>query len=184
MGKLAVVAFVACAGCATMGKPIYQEQFDKAVIGKSTVADVRQYFGHPVDLLVSSNGTSEMTWQWAESETKATSFIPFATYVGGAGATGVATKIVARFGADGVLTELLRGGSTVDITSGTVFQGYKSVGTQAATPGDLQKRSNLPSNIGESCTAPEDCLGNTVCVLSKGSDGETKGRCIGVAPKN
>jgi hypothetical protein len=167
-----------------MGRPIYQEQFDKAVIGKSTVAEVRQYFGHPTDLLVSSSGASEMTWQWAESETKATSFIPFAAYVGGAGATGVATKIVARFRADGVLTELLRGGSTVDIVSGTVFQGYQTVGSQAATPGDLTKRSSLPSNIGERCTKPEDCMGNTVCALATDADGQTRGRCIGVAPKN
>ena len=182
MSRLFATIATTCSltACATMGNPVYQQEYSLAIIGKSTIAEVRKYFGHPTELLVSSDGTSEMIWQWSESETKATSFIPFAAYVGGAGATGTTTKIVARFGADGVLRELLRGGATVDITSGTVMQGYKSVGEQKATPGELAPMPTTRPGTGARCDKESPCEGRWMrCVLMEGKD---YGYCMGTAP--
>ena len=171
---VAVAAALALAGCATMGTPVYQENYGKAVIGKSTIQDVRKAWGHPTDLLVSTTGTSELTWEWSESQVKATSFIPFAAYVGGAGTTGVTTKVVARFGKDGVLTDILRGGGTVDITSGTVFQGYETVGEKKATVGDLP---NMDVNtLGKRCDARTMCAPPSTCSMV---EGKSYGYCVG-----
>ena len=176
------VAAALLAGCATVGNPIYQSQFDSVTVGKSTVVDVRRAFGHPTDLLVSSSGSVEMTWQWSETETKATSFIPFAGMVGEAGTTGKTTKIVARFAPDGMLIDLLRGGATMDVVAGTVFQGYKTVGSQQAHAGDLPKGAP-PQNVGEPCTVQEDCRGGAVCQATTGLDNTRRSYCIRSYPK-
>lgn len=176
----AALLVIALSGCATMGNPVYQQEFDKVVVGKSTITEVRRYWGHPSDLLVSSNGNAEMTWEWTESQVKATSFIPFAAYVGGAGTTGTTTKIVGRFSPDGVLREVLRGGSTVDITSGTVTQGYKTVGEVKAQPGTLEPMPSIRPGTGQKCSDDSPCPGSMVC--SKVAD-KDYGFCVGGIPK-
>jgi hypothetical protein len=179
MNRIVAVAALVVAGCATTGSPIYREQYAQAQIGKSTIADVRKFFGHPTDTLFSSSGTTELTWQWSYTETKATSFIPFAAYAGGAGVTGTSTKVVARFDRHGVLAELLRGGATLDVTSGTVFQGYESVGDQKATAGELEAMPTAIGGVGAKCRIGTPCPSLLNCAMVEGKD---YGYCVGASP--
>jgi len=168
IGVLGVVTIVACTTTTSVGRPIYKEQFEQVSVGKSTVGDVRKYFGHPMEMLISTSGTVEMTWSWSVAESSATAFVPFA----GGGATGTTTKIVARFDKSGLLTEILRGGGTMDISMGT-SGGRMEIN---ATPGELQSAPIVIEGGGAKCSKSVPCPDPLVCTMMEGKD---YGYCVG-----
>ena len=93
--------------------------------------------------------------------------------------TGTSTKVVASFDRSGILAELLRGGATLDVTSGTVFQGYESAGEQKATPGELEAMPPIITGIGKKCIESTPCPLGLRCSMVAEKD---YGFCIGDIP--
>ena len=48
---LLVGLVAAAAGCTTINRPVYRQQYEQVAIGKSTLPEVRALFGKPSDML-------------------------------------------------------------------------------------------------------------------------------------
>jgi hypothetical protein len=169
---LAVVAALALAGCASVGNPVYKQDYEQVRVGQTTIAEVIENFGPPTVIMRGSNDV-ECTWEWHNSNVKAVSFIPGAGLVGVAGTEGRRGIVTALFDGDGILRILRNGGSDFETTGGSVLQGYKTTGKVKAVDTTLPVRPTSQEAV--SCKVAAD----------PGADSCPKGeRCIGMPGRN
>lgn len=154
----ALLVTISTLGCTTptavVNHPVYKAQYETVVVGKTTIEEVRRDFGQPSDVLIGSDGRCEMTWEWAEAQATPITF--------GASepkATGLATRVVVRFDARGVVTELLHGGSSIDVVA-------TSWGSRTNKTANF---SDLPTDA-TACRVDQDCTGGLVCGKAHGRD--------------
>jgi hypothetical protein len=176
----AVLAALAIAACATTGTPVYREQYQQAVVGKTTGQDLVAIFGPPTMVMRGSDGrVTELHWEWSYTEVKGESFIPFANLAGVAGQKGTKNKVQARLDTAGVLADLSHGGTYIDTSGGSIFQGYEVTGKTAALTGLPGRNDGKSVSIGAKCKYYGDCLEPDSpfrCAIQPGKD---YGYCIG-----
>ncbi len=82
---LLALASALLAGCASTGNNFDESKVSQIKKGETTEAQLIQMFGEPQSRGVNSEGQTLLTWMYAQSNVKGTSFIPIAGgFVGGA----------------------------------------------------------------------------------------------------
>lgn len=81
---IATLAAAFLVGCASTGNNFDESKISQIKKGESTEADLTALFGTPQNRTVDSEGTTMLSWVYAETKVKGESFIPYAgAFLGG-----------------------------------------------------------------------------------------------------
>ncbi|MDR1192503.1 MAG: hypothetical protein LBK60_12710 [Verrucomicrobiales bacterium] len=99
LGIVGVLAVITVAGCASTGNNFNMERTEKIQVGKTTKAQLVQWFGKPNRTSRSADGTQVLQWIYRQSSTKAAGFIPYAgAFMGGSDSSGKELTVHLRHG--------------------------------------------------------------------------------------
>lgn len=114
---LAAVAIAALVGCASTGVQVKDEHLNEMKAGETTQADVLSRFGKPTTSMRNSDGTRTLMYVYAESRTRASTFIPFVgAFVGGVDTN--STSVMFRFDKEGKLIDYTSSESEMGTATG------------------------------------------------------------------
>ena len=131
----AAVLAAVLAGCASSGVQVTEEQTSKFVKGKTTRSEVIQSLGPPGSQTKVSDGTTLISYTYAEMKTHPMTFVPFVgAFAGGADAHTHTVQL--RFDAKDRLQEM----TTVDTANTTKMGAGSGSDTPPAQPQPQQKQ--------------------------------------------
>jgi outer membrane protein assembly factor BamE (lipoprotein component of BamABCDE complex) len=113
---IAIAIFVT--GCASSGTNFDQSKVSQIKKGETTEADLTAMFGQPENRTVNSDGVVTLSWNYFESRTKGTTFIPYAgAFVGGANTKSKMLSVT--LGSDGKVTDFWSSGGASEMRQTT-----------------------------------------------------------------
>ncbi len=101
-------------GCMSSGTKIDQNRVTEIKKGETTEADVIQMFGQPNRSFVNSDGTKMLMWNYHESRTKGTTYIPYAgIFLGGSDSS--SQSLTVNIGPSGKVTNYSSSGGSSEL---------------------------------------------------------------------